>query len=182
MLLKLTLQNHSIRYSTNTFEVTVDNVDNAKEIEDISLNSREYLSVIMLPLCFGNEEDSIEYYAISDAHLEYSANNQWELPKMYLETETFSNIYDDNDVNNNVIDSITIWDSFEKLNELVGMDVEPIDGSTFGIITSCFFEEGGHNDNNARWIATYYDGEKNNQNVVTTITYGNDEIGNIILM
>ena len=178
----MTLENHCVCFNTNTFQLTVDNVVSSKEFEEVSLNSKDYLSVLMLPLCYGNEEDNTGYYAISDTHLEYSHNNEWELPNLYLDTETFSNVYDGNELNNNVINSIMIWDSIDKLNELLGMDVQPIDGSTCGVITSCFFEEEEHKDNNARWIATYYDGEKNNENVVTTITYGNDEIGNIILM
>ena len=182
LLLELKIENLSEHYNTNTFEVLLDDVENAESIEDISLNSKEYLSVLMLPLCFGTEVGCIKYYAISDTHLEYCGNNVWEIPKIYLDTETLLKLNDDYDDNNNVINSIHIWNSAEKLNELVGMYVEPIDGSTCGVITSSFFVEGGDNDNNARWIATYYDGELVDTNVIATITYNADDIGDIILM
>ena len=180
-LLKLKLQHHSVEYNTNTFEVGLDNIENAKGIEEISLNSKEYLSILMLPLCFGNTDQSVKYYAISDTHQEYYGNNDWKLPNIYLDTETITNLNVENDINN-VMNSITIWDSVEKLNELVGMDVEPFDGATCGVITSCYFLDGGDVDKNARWIVTYYDGNQIVANVFDTITYDAIEIGNIVLM
>ena len=65
---------------------------------------------------------------------------------------------------------------------LKGMNVKPINGTTHGVITSCFFLDGGNNDNNARWVATYYDAEQQNEKMITRITYGHEEIGNVILM
>ena len=177
LLLELELQSHSLRLNTNTFKVTIGNVDNAKPIKDISCNSKDYLSVLMLPLCFGNGDDDVAYYAISETHLEYFGDNVWEMPKILLDTSTF----DDLNTNNRIsINSINIYDSIDKLKELVGMEVEPIDGSTSGIITSCYFVEGGNNDNNARWVASYYTGEEVTENIVQNITYTYDEMMTII--
>ena len=181
-MLKINLHNHLVSYNTNTFGIVVDSVENAKEIEDVSLNSKDYLSVLMLPLFVGNDDEFIQYYAISDTHMEYSDPNVWKLPNIYLDTETLTNACNEDDATNTVIESITIWDTIEKLNELVGMDVKTIDGSTSGVITSCFFLDGNNVDKNARWIATYYDGEQLDDNVIDNITYDADDIVNIILM
>ena len=55
-----------------------------------------------------------------------------------------------------------------------------IDGSTSGIITSCYFVEGGNNDNSTRWVATYYRGEEVTKNIIDIITYTHDEMMTII--
>ena len=70
LLLELELQSHSIRLNTNTFEVTIGNVEIAKPIENILCNSKDYLSVLMLPLYVGNEDEDVAYYAMSDTRLE----------------------------------------------------------------------------------------------------------------
>ena len=56
---------------TFLFDVELDSDDNAKDIAEVSLDSSEYLSVLMLPLCYGNDEDDVLYYAIADDHKEY---------------------------------------------------------------------------------------------------------------
>ena len=43
------------------FNVELDSIDNAKDIAEISLDSAECLSVLMLQLCYGNDEDDVFY-------------------------------------------------------------------------------------------------------------------------
>ena len=85
----------------------------------------------MLPLCYGNDEDDVLYYAIADDHKEYCGDANWKIPEILLESTMFSN----NNVQE-VLESISIWDSVEKINELIGMHVNPINGSTSGVIVS----------------------------------------------
>ena len=163
----LTVQNPIVEKDTLLFELLLDNFDNAKEIGEISLKSTEYKSVLMLPIC--NEEETVKYYAISDEHLEYSQNNSWKLPKLHIDS-----IIDD-DLNHGTdgifLNDLEIWNNTEKINELIGVEVVPIDNTTCGFITSSFFIDNIKNDINARWEVTYYNGEVSENNIVCSEIY-----------
>ena len=131
----------------------------------------------MLPLCYGNDENDVLYYAIADDHKEYCGNTNWKIPDILLESAMFSY----NSVEE-VLDSISMWDSMEKLNELIGMSVKPINDSTSGVIVSSFFVDGHNTDVNARWIVAYYNGEEVQGNICQMKTYSATEIGDITLV
>ena len=81
-----------------------------------------------------------------------------------------------------VLESISIWDSVEKINELIGMHVSPINGSTSGVIVSSYFVDGHNTDENARWSVAYYNGDEVQDNICQMKTYLATEIGNITLV
>ena len=81
-----------------------------------------------------------------------------------------------------VLESISIWDSVEKVNELIGMHVNPINGSTSGVIVSSYFVNGHNTDENTRWIVAYYNGNEVQGNICQMKTYSATEIGNITLV
>ena len=80
------------------------------------------------------------------------------------------------------LDIINVWDNLDKINELVGMSVESKEGSTSGVITSCYFINDIHKDSHARWSVTYYDGEEIEGNISEIKTYTATEIADITLM
>ena len=79
-------------------------------------------------------------------------------------------------------DSISIWDSIENINELIGMSVKPINDSSSGVITSSYFVDGNSTDANARWIVAYYNGDEVQGNICQMKTYSATEIGDITLV
>ena len=176
-LLEMKITDSRISLNTFLFNVELDSFDNAKDIAEISLDSTEYLSVLMLPLCYGNDENDVLYYAIADDHKEYCGNANWTIPDILLESTMFSY----NSVEE-VLDSIPIWDSLEKLNELIGMSVKPINGSTSGVIVSSYFVNGHNTDVNARWTVAYYNGDEVESNICEMKTYCATEIGDITLV
>ena len=103
-----------------------------------------------------------------------------EFTKIFLQTEIFTELI--NEDNDNHLDSITLWDNFEKINELVGTEVEAVEGLDIGIVTSSYFQDEICNDEHARWVVTYYIGEATETNIYQTITYSADEIADILLM
>ena len=174
------MRNEVIHLDTITFEVSFADIETAKPIAEISLDSTDFLSVLFLPLCTGQNVDNIKYYAIADNHQEYQGNGNWNIPKIFLETKIFTEMI--NDENENHLDSITLWDNFEKINELVGTEVKAVEGSTIGIVTASYFEDEILDDEHARWVATYFIGEATDSNIYQTITYGADEIADVLLM
>lgn len=81
-----------------------------------------------------------------------------------------------------VLDSISMWYSVEKLNKLMGMSVKPINGSTSGVIVSSYFVDGHNTDVNGRWIVAYYNGDEVKGNICQMQTYSATEIGDINLI
>ena len=68
-------------------------------------------------------------YAIGDDHYEYASDSNWKLPQILLEKNVYTGRLHDDDLDIS-LDIINIWDSVEKINELVGMHVEPNEGYT----------------------------------------------------
>ena len=180
-LLKLVLFNFSIELDTSVFDVFLENSANAKAIDDVSMESSEYRSVLMLPLCYGMNDEDIKYYAIGDDHYEYTSDSNWKLPQILIEQNVFTETLNEN-ASEISLDIINVWDSVDKINELVGMSVESKEGSTSGVITSCYFINGIHKDSHARWSVTYYDGEEIEGNISEIKTYTATEIADITLM
>ena len=89
-LLEIKLTETRNLLDTFLFNVELDSDDNAKDIAEVSLDSSEYLSVLMLPLCYGNDEDDVLYYAIADDHKEYCGDANWKIPEILLESTIFS--------------------------------------------------------------------------------------------
>ena len=167
---------------TAVFDVLLDSVENAKTIEEISFDSSEYTSVLMLPLCCGINDDNVKYYALGDDHYEYHSNNNWRLPQILLENNVFTGILNDDNEFDITLDNINVWDSVEKINELVGMHVKPIHGTSSGVITSCYFVDDNPKDSHARWSVTYYDGHEIEDDIAEKKIYNAAEIGDITLI
>ena len=166
-------------FNTSNYNVTLGNVTSGKKIEEISLNSTEYSSVLLLPLC--NKEKIIKYYCISDEHKEYVGNGKWKLPEIHLDSEVFSTV-NNNAISDNFLNQLQVWDSIEKLNEIVGSHVVPINNSTSGKITHCYFANNEKCEDNARWSVSYYLGEEIEENIVSKIVYNCQDICDIMLM
>lgn len=134
-LIILNVNNFEIAFDTLLFNVTIEDVNGAQQIGEVSLKSIEYKSVLMLPICTG--VDIVRYYAISDDHLEYDQNDEWKLADLHIESNIWE-VLDNSTLSEELVNNLEIWNSDKKNSELVGQMVIPIENSTSGIITSCF--------------------------------------------
>ena len=88
----------------------------------------------MLPIC--NEEQKVKYYAISDEHSEYSQDDTWKLPQLHIDSIIGGDLnYTTDGI---FLNDLEIWNNTERIRELIGEEVVPIDKTTCGVITSSF--------------------------------------------
>ena len=69
-----------------------------------------------------------------------------------------------------------IWNNTEKISELIGEEVVPIDKTTCGVITSSFFIDNIEHENNTRWEVTYYNGDISENNIICSEVYNFKEL------
>ena len=177
--MKVMLEDFKTSFNVSTFAIVTGNVDSMKVIAEVSLISEEYTSVLMLPICCKKEEE--KYYAVSDEHMEWQDNNQWKLPSIHID-ETLKSITKTTNFFEENIKNMNLWDTNEKIENILGKRVIPKENHTIGIITSCYFHNNVPTDENARWTVTYYDGMDLECDIIEEIIFNCKDITDIILI
>ena len=178
-LMDVMLEDFKTSFNVSTFVIVTGNVDSMKAFAEVSLISEEYTSVLMLPICCKKEEE--KYYAISDEHMEWQDNNQWKLPSIHID-ETLKSITKTTNFFEENIKNMNLWDTNEKIENILGKRVIPKENHTIGIITSCYFHNNVPTDENARWTVTYYDGMDVECDIIEEIIFNCKDITDIILI
>ena len=180
MLMEINLLNAGIHMNMHTFSIIMVDaeIDSYKKIKDVSSNSLDYISVLLLPIQ-KLEGDIVvtKYYAHSEEHLEWK-DGSWEHPSLY--DYHYEHIETNDYIDENDADDIDFWQSKDKCNDLIGEEVIPLHDKHPGEIISFRHVDGKIARHTAKWKVRYFKETINEGRTYMTVEYGYEEIVDLI--
>ena len=169
-LIEVKLSSWRMVFSTHVFDLEVGEVDDGLDISAVSNIPDDYISILILPIEFENNNDIKKYFIYSEEHYELTNQFEWLSPQIMNTTN-----------NEDEIERIAIWDSKALCEEWINNKVIPLQGKYKGRIVAFKYLGNKKDKENAKWIVKYFkDDERTNSRAYRIHEYSYDEIISIM--